>query len=209
VTGAAREPASRPSCPRSACGGLVSAELPLADPANSDGNNTPAAEMALVVLDQRFDADTLYLLRVAVLAHAAATGMPEQGARDVVLAVHELAANVVRHGTGAGRLVMRIAAGTLRCTVEDAGAPAGDGHTNAGAPDNLTQPGSDRAAGPWPYLPGHGLWLARQVADQMTVADLPVGSQVTVAFLLPDAGDAAAQPWPGVRRAGRQGRARR
>ncbi len=170
MTGAARGATSRPAC-----------------------SETPAATMDLVVLDQRFDAGALYLLRAAVLAHAAATRMPEQRARDVVLAVHELAANVVQHGTGAGRLVMHIAAGTLRCTVEDPGTPAGPGHAGAGAPDGLTQPGSDRTAGPWPYLPGHGLWLAREVADQMTVADLPAGSRVTAAFLLPDVGDAAAR----------------
>jgi len=60
--------------------GMVSAESPLADPASK----TPAAGTALVVLDQRFDEGTLYLLRAAVLAHAVATGMPEQCARDVV-----------------------------------------------------------------------------------------------------------------------------
>lgn len=168
----------------------------------------PAAKTPLVVLDQRFDTGTMYLLRAAVLAHAAATGMPEQGARDVVLAVHELAANVVQHGTGAGRLVMRITPGTLRCTVEDAGPPGQAGHTTVGDLDGLTQSRSDRTAGPWPYRPGHGLWLAREVADQMTVADLPAGSQVTATFLLPDADNVGrAQPWPGVRPAGRQGRA--
>jgi anti-sigma regulatory factor (Ser/Thr protein kinase) len=162
----------------------VSAEPPLADPDSSNGDNTPAAKAAPLGLDQRFDAGTLCLLRAAVLAHADATGMPEQCARDVVLSVHELAANVIQHGTGAGRLVIDIAAGTLRCTVEDAGAPAEAGHTKAAAPDGLTQSGSDCAAGPWPYLPGHGLWLVREVAHQMTVADLPAGSQVTAAFLI-------------------------
>ena len=45
-------------------------------------------------------------LREAVLAHATAAGMPEARAADVMLVVHELAANAVRHGAGASHLRM-------------------------------------------------------------------------------------------------------
>jgi len=84
--------------------------------------------------------------------------------------VHELAANVVSHGAGAGRLLIRAAAGALRCQVTDAA------------------PG----AGPWPVRKGHGLWIVRAVADEVTASLGPHGSQVTVLF-----GWRAGAPGPG------------
>ena len=53
-------------------------------------------------LDQQFDEGTLHILREMVAAHASAAGMPDDRATDVMFAVHELAANAVRHGGGSG-----------------------------------------------------------------------------------------------------------
>ena len=36
-----------------------------------------------------------------------------------------------------------------------------------------------------PSAPGHGLWLARQVADRMSMVSCPGGTRVIVAFNLP------------------------
>ena len=44
--------------------------------------------------------ESLYSVRQAVAAHASAAGMSEAQARDVMIAVQELAANAVRHGRG-------------------------------------------------------------------------------------------------------------
>jgi hypothetical protein len=55
---------------------------------------------------------------------------------------------------------MRAAAGVLRCQVSDAG------------------PG----AGPWPLRQGHGLWIVRAVADEVTASSGPNGSEVTALF---------------------------
>jgi two-component sensor histidine kinase len=60
-----------------------------------------------VVCDESFDAATLHSLRDRVAACAAAAGMPEERVMHDTLAVHELAANAVRHGAGSGRLLMR------------------------------------------------------------------------------------------------------
>jgi anti-sigma regulatory factor (Ser/Thr protein kinase) len=117
-------------------------------------------EEGTVVFDESFDASTLHLLRERVAACAVAAGMREERASDVTLAVHELAVNAVRHGAGAGRLLMRAAGGALRCLVSDAG------------------PG----AAPWPVEQGHGLWIVRAVAGQVTVSSGPHGSQVTAVF---------------------------
>jgi anti-sigma regulatory factor (Ser/Thr protein kinase) len=116
-----------------------------------------------VTLDQEFGETTLRVLRETVLAHATAAGMPEGRAVDMMIAVHELAANAVKHGGGSGRLRMSVTGRELICQVSDPG--------TAGT-------------SPWPYEPGHGLWLVRQVADRMSVNHGPAGSQVTVVFTM-------------------------
>ena len=39
-------------------------------------------------------------------------------------------------------------------------------------------------ASPWPYVNGHGLWVARKVADRMHVRSGPDGTRATVMFTL-------------------------
>ncbi|MGH3419154.1 MAG: ATP-binding protein [Streptosporangiaceae bacterium] len=125
----------------------------------------PAGEPGVPVLDLAFDSGTLHALRAGVKAHACQAGLPEARAEDVVLAVHELAANAVSHGAGAGRLRIWKLAGSLRCQVED-GDPLG-------------------SESPLPSRPGHGLWLVRQVADRMRIRSGARGTRATVAFDLP------------------------
>ena len=125
-------------------------------------------------LDQAFDSGTLYALRAAVQAHAIQAGLPESRTDDLVIAVHELAANAVRHGAGAGRLRMWERDGALHCEVSDSGSP--DSGIHAGPGGNT----ADR----WPFLQGHGLWLVRLVADQISVFSGPGGTCATVVFFL-------------------------
>jgi anti-sigma regulatory factor (Ser/Thr protein kinase) len=127
------------------------------------------AETEAVVFDERFDASTLHLVRGAVVAVAVDAGLTEDQASDVMLAVHELAANAVRHGAGAGRVLVHAAAGVLRCQISDAG------------------PGT----GTWPVQQGHGLWLVQQLADQVSVSSGPRGSYITAVFLSRRPGDPA------------------
>src|ERR1700678_3568412 len=84
-------------------------------------NSGEESEAEAGVFDERFDASTLHLLRERVAACVSAAGMPEDRAMDVILAVHELAANAARQGAGAARVLMRVAVGALRCQVSDAG----------------------------------------------------------------------------------------
>jgi hypothetical protein len=104
-------------------------------------------------LDQEFGETTLRILRETVLAHATDAGMPEG-----------------RGGTG--RLRMSVTNRELICQVSDPG-PA-----SSGLPCNT--PGSQRPSttariSPWPYEPGHGLWLICQIADHISVnSALPV-----------------------------------
>ncbi|HLI36484.1 MAG TPA: ATP-binding protein [Streptosporangiaceae bacterium] len=143
-----------------------------------------------MALDQAFDADTLLDLRKAVLAVAAAAGMPNDRATEVMLAVHELAANTVRHGGGTGRVRMHAAAGELHCQVSDAGpGSAGPGSAGPGSADGYPRSGGTVTT--WPVQPGHGLWLVQNVADRVSVAASPRGSEVTVVFALAGLRDSA------------------
>jgi len=45
-------------------------------------------------------------------------------------------------------------------------------------------PRSSRWSGIWSLQPGRGLWLTRELADQMNVTAGPGGSQVAAAFTL-------------------------
>ncbi len=126
------------------------------------------------VLDQVFDGGSLYSLRAAVAAHASQAGMPEGRARDLVLAMHELAANAVRHGAGHGRLRLWVTQDAVRCEVTDDGPPKATDSADAGPRD----------AALWTVEPGHGLWLTRQVADQASWRSGPSSTVAAVSFRL-------------------------
>ena len=120
-------------------------------------------------LDQEFDPGTLHALRAKVLAQACRAGLSESRATDVVLAVHELAVNAIRHGAGAGRLRVWNLVRELCCQVDDGDPP--DGHRQNQV-NSMSSP------------PGHGLWLVRQVADRISIVSGPGGTRVMVAFNL-------------------------
>lgn len=138
------------------------------------------AAAARYVLDQCFDASSLSALRTAAQA-----GMPAERATDIVIALHELAANAVRHGAGSGRLRMWDHIGALYCRVDDDGPAAtlSKGHGDAGT-DGAGSAGQN-LADRWRCEPGHGLWLARQVADQMTLRSDSRGTIAVITFAMP------------------------
>lgn len=176
----------RPACtgrrtpaPRKANRSLATAEVSRKQPARP-GND---AEVT-ATLEHEFNVGTLHILRATVLAHAVGAGMPESRATDVMLVAHELASNAVRHGGGTGRLRISIADGALYCEVTDPGTARFNGRPPAASADQRPSPATTQAE-PWPYQPGHGLWLVRQAADHCTVVTTPQGSRVTVSFALP------------------------
>jgi anti-anti-sigma factor len=120
------------------------------------------------VLDQLFDGDSLYALRAAAAAYSSQAGLAEGRVGDLVLAVHELAANAVRHGAGRGRLRIFNTGTELRCEVAD---------------DGREDPAQ------WVIEPGHGLWVIRQVADQTHLHATPAGTVAVAAFALGPPGE--------------------
>ncbi len=140
---------------------------------------------ARYVLDQCFDASTLSALRAAAQACVAQAGMPAERAIDIVIALHELAANAVRHGAGSGRLRIWDHIGALYCRVEDDGQAATRSKGHGGAGTDGAGSAGQNLADRWPREPGHGLWLARQVADQMTLRSDSRGTIAAITFVMP------------------------
>ncbi len=172
----------------------------------SDDPPSPGVSIAAPAqpaVDQSFDSDSLYAMRATVAAHASEAGMPDGRVRNVVLAVHELAANAVRHGAGQGRMRLWVTADGIHCEVTDAGTPAagadgsdtpgpgslgagppGVGSPGAGSPGAGSASAGVSAAGgaPWPVEHGHGLWLVREIADQVSLESGPSGTVAVVSF---------------------------
>jgi anti-sigma regulatory factor (Ser/Thr protein kinase) len=123
------------------------------------------------LLEQAFNSDSLYALRAAVAAHAAAAGLSRSRVYNVVAAAHEPAANAVRHGAGRGRLRLWADGAFLYCQVSDDGPARSADQQPTGA-----------AA--WRREHGHGLWMVGEVADQLSIDHSPAGSTATAAFAL-------------------------
>ena len=74
-------------------------------------------------------------------------------------------------------------AGRALCfQVEDAGPPALPAQGRRAGDSG--QPVPATGGGTWPPQPAHGLWLTRELADQMSVFSGPGGSRVTAVFTL-------------------------
>jgi anti-anti-sigma factor len=154
---ARRQPSPESTSPG---GGLLGAE--------TGGDGRP-------VLNQAFDEDSLYALRSAVAAHGSQAGLADGRLGDLVLVVHELAANAIQHGAGRGRLRIWNTGTELRCEVTDDG-------INHGSGGDAEAGGRDPAH--WSIEPGHGLWVIRQVADRASLNGSSSGTVATVAFTL-------------------------
>jgi anti-sigma regulatory factor (Ser/Thr protein kinase) len=111
-----------------------------------------------------FDGDTLFGLRGLVAARAGEAGLDELRTGDLVLAVHELATNSVRHGGGHGVLRVWADAEAVICEVRDAG--------------RIEHPMAGRQRPTADQLGGHGLWLINQLCDLVQIRSLATGGVV-------------------------------
>jgi anti-anti-sigma factor len=142
---------------------------------------TAAPAQSAPILDQAFDAGSLYALRAAVAAHASQAGLAPGRADDLVIAVHELAANAVRHGAGHGRLRIWRSDQALLCEISDDGLPEPQKAPN---PQKAPEPQAPKDAAQWRTEPGHGLSLVRQVADHTILRSGHDGTSATISFAL-------------------------
>lgn len=147
-------------------------------------DDTADGDKALI-LDTMFDSGTLHTLRAAVQARASRAGLAGHRVEDIVLAIHELAANAVRHGAGAGRLRVWDLAGALHCQVDDGASVLDDPAVPVADPEDVkaaeTSPSRPSVVSVW-TSPGHGLWVVQQVADRFQITTGPRGTCATVTF---------------------------
>jgi anti-sigma regulatory factor (Ser/Thr protein kinase) len=123
-------------------------------------------EPSATMCDLRFDAEQLGSVRHLVIACGVEAGLTERRAGDAVLAVHELAANSVLHGGGAGRLRAWMEDGSLVFEVTDAG------HIDAPfVGRRRPNPAQQR---------GRGLWMVNQLCDLVQLRSSDRGSAARV-----------------------------
>ena len=113
-------------------------------------------------------------VRAFVRACARGTGLSAQQVGDLVIAVSELAANTLRHTSGRGELHIWRAGGELVCQVHDSGCIA---DLSAG----LVRPPADA-------LHGHGLWVVRQLCDEVQIHSGTGGTTIRLGMRIGEPG---------------------
>jgi anti-sigma regulatory factor (Ser/Thr protein kinase) len=138
----------------------------------------------VVTVDQSFTAEGLYSLRAAVAAHASSLGAEPVVVEQLLIVASELATNAVRHGGGAGRLrLWRTRAHDqtqLYLQISDHGSGFADPAAGTRPPDQMA-------------TDGRGMWICRQLVDDLRIVTGPAGSTVTVMVSL----DGSHHPEPG------------
>jgi anti-sigma regulatory factor (Ser/Thr protein kinase) len=120
------------------------------------------------LLARDFDLGSLVALRHEVARQCELAGLSGLALHWYVIAINEITTNAVRHGGGAGRLLLWCDPGLLHCRVADEG---------PGIPVERQRP-DDRP--PPDTLGGRGLWLARQGCQTLTLDTGPRGTTVTL-----------------------------
>jgi anti-sigma regulatory factor (Ser/Thr protein kinase) len=117
----------------------------------------------------RFGADDLRPVRRVTARWAVRAGLPAARAEDFVIAVSEIAANAVRYGSPAARLLLRVAGGAATAEVRDSG---------CWRPAAAAACGNGRSG-------GRGLALARLVCDEVGIRAGAGGTTVILRMNLP------------------------
>jgi anti-sigma regulatory factor (Ser/Thr protein kinase) len=131
------------------------------------------------LLDRTFGRDDITVVRHEAQACLIAAGLAGDRLQGFVLALNEIITNVVLHAGGHGRILVRVADGSLWCTVTDSG---------PGIPQRYLSP---------PEVPeafevgGRGIWLAYRLCDEVTMATGPIGTTIGLRMALPRAESAS------------------
>jgi anti-sigma regulatory factor (Ser/Thr protein kinase) len=110
--------------------------------------------------------DELGSLRLFVADQGTRAGLGETRTRDLVLAVHEVAVNCVRHGSGNGTFAMWVEQDAIVCEL--------------GGTGRILDPLADRTRPAADAERGRGLWLANQLCDLVQLRSFADGSAVRV-----------------------------
>jgi anti-sigma regulatory factor (Ser/Thr protein kinase) len=113
-----------------------------------------------------FDLRSLPDVRALISRHGDEAGLSPDRRNDLTLAMHELAANSVRHGGGNGVLRVWRDAAALVCEVRDRG--------------HVTDPLVGRKRPEDDVIGGRGLWIVNQLCDLVQLRSGPEGTVVRV-----------------------------
>jgi anti-sigma regulatory factor (Ser/Thr protein kinase) len=133
----------------------------------------PLAEPETTPHELAFDMSRLVDVRRAVAGAAERANLAEDRAQDMVVAVHEVAANSVRHGGGAGVLRTWNGGAGLTCEIRDAGF--------------ISEPLVGRIRPRHAANGGNGMWLANQLCDLVQVRSSRAGTVVRLLIRAPAA----------------------
>jgi anti-sigma regulatory factor (Ser/Thr protein kinase) len=122
----------------------------------------PAPPPDAAELDVRLEA--LAAVRRFVRGRAATNELSAERARDLLVAVNEIATNSVRHGGGRGRVLLWREADAIVCEVRDSG--------------RITGALAGRERPERGQIGGYGLWLANQLCDLVQVRAFGAGGAV-------------------------------
>src|SRR3954452_17384722 len=122
-----------------------------AHPAPPEGLPRPRGD----VWEIPFAEEDLYELRQLVTAWASKEALPPEPTEELVLAVHEIATNSVRHGGGVGMLRLWRTADELVCEVQDAG--------------YISDPLRARRMPGRAAMESRGLWITEQICDLVEI----------------------------------------
>jgi anti-sigma regulatory factor (Ser/Thr protein kinase) len=111
-----------------------------------------------------FSIEDLSELRQLVAGWAAREAMSAEPADELVLSVHEIATNSIRHGGGMGMLRLWRTSDSLVCEVQDAG--------------HITDPALGRIQPGASALESRGLWIANQLCDLVQIRSGAEGTRV-------------------------------
>jgi anti-sigma regulatory factor (Ser/Thr protein kinase) len=113
----------------------------------------------------------LAAIRAVVYRNAIEAGLPEQRAIDLVLAVSEVAANTIRHAKSAGSLKIWYDDEEIVCQLEDEGL--------------ISDPLAGQRQPSLDAMGGHGLWIVRQVCDEVDMRSDETGTTIRLHMKLP------------------------
>ena len=123
-------------------------------------------EVQVVVSHREFGADDYATVRSDIATHASSAGLTAERTDDLVLGVHEVAVNSVRHGRGASELRIWEEDHALICEVRGAG--------------RIVDPMVGRRPPPWDGDHGRGLWMVNQLCDLVQVRSGKTGTTVRI-----------------------------
>jgi serine/threonine-protein kinase RsbW len=119
-----------------------------------------------------FQFDTLVAVRHQVETQARVAGLSDIRLYKFVVAVNEIMTNAVHHGGGVGQLRLWSDPDNLHCEIVDQGPGIPNGYvTGAHRP----APGT---------IGGWGLWLTREICDEVDVVTGPGGTTVRLLYAL-------------------------